>query len=813
MRKLLSVALVSLFAAACSDGGTGPTAPLGSSTVQMSHVGAVAGESTADDLCGGLSPCDAYDYDRDGNGTPDHVTGAPGICFLPPTVDNHASDPACSGDFVPGLSGVFQLAWCQVHYDDPTGLTPPTVVACQDPSDWQPLVQDSHGGQFYSASVKWTRGQADDGDVFRLYVVRGDVHWAHRDVIIDPNLTTPADGYVHSIGYGNEPIKVRITHDVACVYYDTQGGDPENAATCLIAGATSLSFQTEQVTASFDFPDGNPTFFADFEVSECLSLGFDTDGMGGSTGNALVDTPLGDCKISMSSEELDDLPVPAELHVTVTDPRWIGGPFSDARLNVLQADEYGVAALPPTVDEGWFGDATSTSVVLRWLDRGLEKLADILLPEPLYAYPGAGFDFHRMSDFQISLMTVMSHGVSGTECSSSLPSCLDLGTFSGTQPVPVSVHVTAPSRTGGAPFDAQDTRVHFFPDDGTVSCPAVPVPGQHCYPAGQPDLSTTPEASSWDHLVVVTGPTGRATVDWALGPGENTLRASACGVARPGDHEPNPPAEPGSDRVWGTLGDCTDRYLAMTAPGAYDNGPADGFTPFEPVDVLNEVAIYGLPLTFEARTCPQIVVDGRKGDDNGTPEWEACATKTGFIAPLKGPKSQTDNAWLYTYSDGSTLYVGLEVATNDLGNKIFVNVAEQANGTQDAAGDELLLIDFGDPTVTHDWHYTQACVGNSSNSLCGDPDAYGDGTSAVHAVASVGGAGPGHDHVFYEFSRPLDSPHNGAQGPPKEDLHGVSGSQIGLLLHVTQGQGGGKGGFVYPDPQTSATKYYPVTLK
>jgi hypothetical protein len=775
MRKLHLLGVVSLVVAACSDAPTGPPNPLETApTVRMSHMG---GDPATDDLCEGLSPCDAY------GGYVHGLTGVPGFCFLPPTVDNHLSDPACSGDFVPGLDGIFKLAWCEVSYPNLLdGSQPPTIVSCQDPSQWQDLVRNSGGGEFYEASVRWRR--PDVGRVFRLYVVRADQHFAHRDVIVDPNLTTPADGFVKAIGTGNEPIKIRITQSFECVYYDTQGETPENAATCLIAGATSFSFETERVTATFNFPDGNPTFIADFEVSECLSLGFDSDGLGGATGNALVDVPLADCKLSLSSEELDALTVPAQIDITVNDPRWVGvgGAFGDARLNVLQYDEFGLGALPPTVDPGWFGPATSSSAFLRLLDWGLDKLVGLLTPEPLLAWPGAGFDFTRLSDFEVALMPIMDHDMVGTACASGLTSCLDLGTFAGGATVPVAVQVTAPPREGPSHFAVPDARLHIFPEDGTVACPASPAPGQQCFLAGADDTSTTP-ASTWDHLVVITGSDGRAVVDWTLDDGDNVLRVAACGIARPGANEPNPPGEPGADHVWGSLGDCTDRFAAMTASGAYDNGPADGHTPFEPVDVTNEVAVYGLPLVFEAQTCPQITIDGTKSPG----EWD-CADVTGFIAPTKGPKPSTNNAWLRTYTTADAVYISLEVINDELGNRAFINLVEDA---LPAADDDVLVLDFasGAPGVAQDWFYTQACVGNNASSLCGSPDTTNDGANSYAAAAALNGAGTG--RVYYEFKRPL-----GAN--PAEDLDGESGQQIGLRITVTQGQGGGKGGFVYP---------------
>lgn len=225
---------------------------------------------------------------------------------------------------------------------------------------------------------------------------------------------------------------------------------------------------------------------------------------------------------------------------------------------------------------------------------------------------------------------------------------------------------------------------------------------------------------------------------------------------------------------------------------------------------MNEVAIYGLPLTFEAKTCPSIVIDGRKGESVGTAEWEQCAEKTGFAAPLKGPKG-AENAWLYTYSDGEALYLGLEVVNTELGNKMWFQLVESFAGGQgvEAAGDEILLLDFGVPSSVNDWHLTQACLGNNSSSLCGAADTRSDGAGlGVAGAALLNGAGSG--RVFYEFRRPLGTPN--AVAPGKEDLSAASGQQLGVRLQVTQGQGGGKGGFVYPDPQTSPLRFHAFTL-
>ncbi len=148
MRALLFVAIATLFVVACSDLIVSSQDPLTTApTIQMSHVG---GDPVTDDLCGGLSPCDAFDYGHAGG------TGAPGMCFLPPTVDNHLSDDACSGDFVPGLDGVFQFAWCEVDYSGGDGTAPPTIVNCQPKAEWQDLDEDV-GSEHYSSSVRWRR--------------------------------------------------------------------------------------------------------------------------------------------------------------------------------------------------------------------------------------------------------------------------------------------------------------------------------------------------------------------------------------------------------------------------------------------------------------------------------------------------------------------------------------------------------------------------------------------------------------------------------------------------------------------------------
>jgi hypothetical protein len=501
------------------------------------------------------------------------------------------------------------------------------------------------------------------------------------------------------------------------------------------------------------------------------------------------------------------LDVPAQLILALTDPRWdVGGPFERARLNVLEYDEFGLGALPHAEAQPWYGMVTSNNAALRWLGRGLDRLASLILPEKAYAAlgTGAGWNVTRMSDLQVAVMPIMQPASVGAACASGEDFCIDLGGFGNGGVARPTVHVTAPLDDTSDPgpgdyIDVPDTRLHFFAETGTLSCPASSGAGR-CVPPMAPDSSTSPP-SFWTHYVVVTGPDGLGNVDWTLADGANVLRVAACGVARPGDNEPD---ALGGDNVWGDLGECTNREASMTAPGAYDNGPADGLSPFEPVDTENEAAVYGLPLKFLASTCPQIVIDGVKSGN----EWAACADSVIFTAPQKGGKV-SDNAKLFTYSDGDALYIGIEVASTELGNKMFLQLTDAVAGGDgvEAAGDEILVLDQLGVIVGgvfQDWHNTQSCVGNNGASLCGQIDGGSDGTRAAAARATLNGAGTG--RTFYEFKRPLHSP--GATSTPKEDLGADPGDTIGIRMVLTQGQGGGKGGWVFPDPQTSTKKYF-----
>ncbi|MDX1748336.1 MAG: hypothetical protein R3324_20565, partial [Halobacteriales archaeon] len=328
----------------------------------------------------------------------------------------------------------------------------------------------------------------------------------------------------------------------------------------------------------------------------------------------------------------------------------------------------------------------------------------------------------------------------------------------------MSFHVTAPERIGEDFFEVPGARLHFFTTEGaTVACPADPIDlDQACVWAGDPDQTTlsdgSVETSTWpDHVVVRSGSTGRVTVDFTPGTGEHRLFAFGCGVASEGP-EADPPGEPGADGVWGSLQPtCEDRRAATFDYTLLANGPEDGDrTPFEPVDTEYEVAVGGIPSVVIVETCPTITVNGIKDGTEGS-EWEACAEKTPFNASLPGSKD-AENAWLYTWDDGESLYIGLEVLADQLGSRIFVQLAETyASDGVEAPGDDILIIDFDDggPGTVADWHLTQACIDNSASNLCGNLDALDDDASDPGVFTTLSGAarvdGAGSGRTFYEF--------------------------------------------------------------
>ena len=825
MRRLAVLIAVVTTAGACADAGRTPTSPDATPiSIRTTHT-----PGSGADLCEGRSPCDAFDYRPSFPAPPADPAsdlGHSGFCFLSPFVDNHLSDPACSAPFVPGIpDGELKLTWCQI--DAPSDPANPLEVhtlaspryCLGTPID---LVQDPGGGEFYRGEIQFKRGGRGGGDVgkyFRIYVVRGDEHYAHRDIVVDPNETSPADAPVLAVGTGNTPIKVRITEGFGCDLFSSAGTPDQtlNAAECLIAGDPDpFMLNGGGVTAEFDFPAGNDPFFALFELTECEDLHDITSG--GDPSRPAVDVQLLGCKVTIESTETN-LRERASLVLDLVHGS------SEGRIFVIEQDEDGQSVLPPLVAPGWFLSALDLP---GFLGIGLKKLASVFGVKPLVAVhstTSAGGTFDRLSDFQAGVLPVghyydVSAGAIIDATNSSCdndpapsPACLDLGTVPDGQAVTAAVHAGALCDSDNhacadPDIDAPGVRYHFLPQNGgSVACPAGTA-GVTCFTGvdsydgdgdGNPD-----NPYDWGHTVIYTDSDGVSAGLWTPGPGANPkeLKVLACGAARPGTTEPTLQGS-----VYGTLAFCTDRD--PTAVG-HDSGPEPGSDPYEPNDIVNEVAIRGLSLTYQASSCPAITINGTEGDG----EW-ACADVQGFIAPLKGKKSEVDNAWVFTHNDATHQYIALKVKSTDL-DDMFITLDNTGNG--DSADDDVLLLRLkgeNPPGASFDWHRTQHCVDTNASTLCGELDSFADfNPSAVLdpavGAALVNTAGPsdgqlaaGTQYVFYEWRRLLNSGNCG-----EDPCVTVTPTVLDMIIQVTGGSGGSKGGFVFPDDGS----YYQFTV-
>jgi hypothetical protein len=237
MRSFVLVLVVSFMAAACSDGGVTPTSPQPTPSISADVVAA----GSSDDLCGGLSPCDGYDYGHAGG------IGNPGTFFLPELVDNHKPFP---GTFLAGLESFLSVAICEVTgspYPDPT------TADCMIPAGRQPAAfsqeDDFYKTQWSMPSQNSPGGKANEGKTFRVHVLLGgEILLAFRDVrLTDPNVINPADGPTRDIRNGsNVNIKVAITDASGiqvgtCSATDSDSGTVDEdgeEALCLIPAGT-----------------------------------------------------------------------------------------------------------------------------------------------------------------------------------------------------------------------------------------------------------------------------------------------------------------------------------------------------------------------------------------------------------------------------------------------------------------------------------------------------------------------------------------------------------------------------------------------
>jgi hypothetical protein len=632
------------------------------------------------------------------------------------------------------------------------------------------------------------------GKSFRLYIVQGDQHRAHRDVIVDPNLTSPADDPVLAVGTGNTPVKVRVTESVEC----DDGIDDLEVTNCLIVSNQQLNLGNLGTNIQFGTVV-NP-FFVSATLEDCRHV---TD----PNGDPAVDLRLPGCKVSIEGdfqlnpdigEDPGFIQICDDLSGLTEDyfaPRALG--VLHVELDASKPKGAGVSVLP-------FAAANCVSPLAESDTDGLfGKLASLFGIKPLVAtsavgpLKGGGGSFYSNTEFEPALLAI--NWIYDVAASATVDDAaeLDLGVVGAGTAVPVAVQalaecdLTGSSQPAGfcttgaydAPVAGQTVR--YFALGGTVSCDGGATSGAWCS--------------------MLTGADGKAQASWTPGAGESELKAITCGAGIYGsDLQVDPSLPAGS--VQGPHGFCdfdpTDEDDGTAGPA---NGWLAGTDPFAgiaygtaPSQVLYESAINDLPLTWKARSCPTPdVTDGVRGD-----EWQVgtCAGEYKFTAKTTGGKTLPDNASLLWTNDGTNLYVAIEIrgaGQKDLNDAFFYfdNDANSGNAGDAYAhgiheGDDVVVMRLDDPTkVTADHYAPLSCEGSPKASLCSAVDeTSGDQTNGA---AGVDGA-----NLFWEFSKELA----GGSCPNGEDfcLGLALPDYVGIAGTITGGQGGSKGGTEVP---------------
>lgn len=780
MRRLLFFVAVGLVAGACSDADVAPTSP-NDLEIRASHEDPAGTSTSLTDECVGESPCDAF------------FGGPAGFCFVPPLTDNHLSDGACSAPFVPGLpDGSLQLEWCQVVYSGspPSGVpTLATPLNCGGPVD---LTWDGTS-EFYQASVKFKK--PDTGKIFRLYIVRGSTHFAHRDVIVDPNLTTPADEPVLAVGTGNIPVKVRLTGAFTC----DDGEDDGTVENCLIVD--DQHFQLGNA-ALVQFGAVTNPFFLNAELGECETADYLTY-----DGKRSHDLARLGCTVDIDGEFTleeaativicEELPagLPAGALRVIHQQEAGGDPSKPDGLSVLPpvAADCSALAFAPTGLEGYW-------------HAGLEKLAGWLGVKELVANAaavqatsGGGGAFFRNSTFELAVVTVNRFWDLEASPAAAIGdrAVLDLGARPSGAAIPVAVQAVTSDG-----YAVAGEYVQWFRDGyGSVACPTTGLAtGASC----ETSTSDWGEAASFR-----TGDDGIAWVWWTPGVGPTSTRevyAVTCGAgvyADAGDPNGDTPIPAGAadGDILGVHQFC-DRDV--TAFNGYKNGPNAGADPFDAVDSSGdalpyEIALNDPELTWQAQACPTPVPDGYQvHPTTSLDEWPAgCFESYPFIASVTGKTPSEPNAELLWTNDGTYLYVAIKVRNaqaKDLNDAFFVFDNVAPNGTSGATynattstGDDIVVMRLAESPVTTDWWTTAQCAGSPKASLCGNVDT-ATGNDALGAAKVTG------SDLFWEFRKALSD-----QCPSNsEDFCLSAGDFVGISGTITGGQGGGKGGTSFP---------------
>ena len=810
MRRWSLILVGAVLAAACSDAGVSPTSPDGLE-IRAAHE---PGGTTANDECGGVSPCDAF------------FGGPAGYCFVPPMTNNHNSEAACSALFVPDLpDGLFQLVPCEVDYGpgEPSGV--PTVSSCRDAVDftWDGT------SDFYVATTKFDkakgRNEGDEGIYFRLYVVStgadpedpaDDTHVAFRDVVVDPNLVSPADEIVLAVGTGKVNVKLRVTESLEC---DGSEGSVEN---CLIFSGQSFNLGTLGTNVQFGAVT-NP-FFLNASLTDCELV----DPI---TGERSHDLARFGCAVDIDGEF--SLPEAAEIVICENVGAIPANALSALRvIHQQEGDPNGLSVLPPVPAE--CGPAAPVGLGGAF-QAGLQTLASWFGVEELVAttgmvqsLSGGGGSFRRNSTFELAVVTVnqfydleaVTPGPIGDRA------VLDLGARPPNTAIPIAVQAL----TGGPAADPAGATVagewvHFFLDgNGSVACDPTTLSTEAPEDL-EPGQCETTTSNFGEDASFLTGNDGIAWVRWTPGVGSTSTRevyALTCGAgvyAEASDDTPIDDNLPDGE-IQGLHQFC-DRDV--TAFNGFKNGPNTGLDPFDPVDASGdplayEIALNDPELTWQAQTCPTPEADGfQVHPTTSVDEWSAgCATEVAsFNAPMKGKKTTGDNTWVLAQTDGTFLYLAMKVRTSNL-KDMFWTFDNNGDGAEASGDDQLLLRLKNLPQAeVFDRRVTANCLGSSENTLCGADDEFNDpqpaiGNAEVNTAMALDpqGLDPGTEFVFYEFRRMLNSDPTGAVGNCGEDICVAVGDDIGVRVQVTGGSGGGQAGFQFPEKPD----YHPFTI-
>ena len=755
MRAFLSLVVVAIFAAACSDGSVDPIGPE-SAPIRASHT-----SPPGADLCSGKSPCDAYPkYSHE-------EIGQKGVWFLPPLVNDHSA--FFGPTFITGLASILQISECDITAGVPGS-------DCRSSR-----VTEDISGEFYKGSFKFNKSDAVNREIHRIYVSIGDLHLAHRDVIVDPNDVTPADAALLAVGTGNIPIKVRVDDGITDCTPDATGN-----VSCVI-GPDGQTFATGGTVVKIGA--GNPT--ALYQAELCASGDYID-----------IDNPrVGPCLTIEAVPTITEALNASEIFFCgLTDVP----PELEAKLFVHMVDDAGAIALPRVACPPELLGSSEQSGLLGYLSAGWGKMTALLGAEPLVATSltatavspgGAGGRLGSLgSDFQLALPVTADKPADSGD-----------GSIVRSSDLPIAAKVAVEDKLGAR---AEDATVHFYAEEviaanNQLGCTSSPTFTGTC-PAPSPDEPDKVEfrGTIYDYLAVVTGSNGIAAVDFAPdGVGERTLLALGCGIGVDGSDTFGknwdgvvPSLD---DDVLGVLQACDRDPTDVDSPPTVGN-PEEGFAngpevgvldPFQPTSVFDDaVALNDLALSIAVTVCED---QGSPEDIDGTMDaaW-ACADSHPFTASLSGGSSTP--ARLLWMNDADNLYLGVMVE-RDASQKVTSLSFEFDNVIEPTAdpNDDLWLLNVDRKTPADgefiDMHLTSGCASSSGSSLCGDPDGGADGPDDKGAVL-FNDVDAGNDFLFYEIAHDLCS---GLEEDICADPAGIEGPNfVNLFLRLQMGKGG-----------------------